>query len=280
MPITPFQQLKCPLDNTAIIQNNKTWHCENKHTFDTAKQGYINLLPVQNKRSLNPGDNKEMVAARNRFLESEFYAPIAKILSQQVLDNLLPTDNLSCLDAGCGEGYYLRQLSKDIQSDQNLHLIGLDISKWAVLHASKLSKDIRWIVGSNANLPIQDNTLDWVFSLFGFPVYAEFERVLKIGGKLLLVDAGEHHLKELREVIYPTLKPAKEKSETTPEGFSKISKQHLSFTITLYSKEEIADLLAMTPHLYRANAEGKSRVQALTSLTLTVDVNITTLLCQ
>jgi 23S rRNA (guanine745-N1)-methyltransferase len=166
-----------------------------------------------------------------------------------------------------------------VHLDKTLHLIGVDISKWAVIEAAKRNKNIRWIVGSNSNLPIQDTSLDWVFSLFGFPIFTEFERVLKQGGKVLLIDAGENHLKELRQIIYPLLKPAKERRDTTPQNFTTIIEENISFPITLSTQEEIANLLAMTPHLYRANAEGRSKALALTQLTVTIDIDVKILLC-
>src|SRR3546814_15014538 len=86
---------------------------------------------------------------------------------------------------------------------QDLALLGLDISKWAVLSAAKRDKRLNWVVGSNANLPVQSGTLDRVLCIFGFPVYPEFARVLKPGGQLLQVDSGPGHLRELREIIYP-----------------------------------------------------------------------------
>src|SRR3546814_12560080 len=82
---------------------------------------------------------------------------------------------------------------------QDLALLGLDISKWAVLSAAKRDKRLNWVVGSNANLPVQSGTLDRVLCIFGFPVYPEFARVWKPGGQLLQVDSGPGHLRELRE---------------------------------------------------------------------------------
>jgi 23S rRNA (guanine745-N1)-methyltransferase len=75
-----------------------------------------------------------------------------------------------------------------------------------------------WIVGSNAGLPVLPATLDRVLCMFGFPVYPEFARVLRRGGELLQVDAGPDHLRELREVIYPTLKPERPASRMQLEG--------------------------------------------------------------
>ncbi|GEC97518.1 MAG: hypothetical protein RLZZ220_2688 [Pseudomonadota bacterium] len=272
--ITPFQALACPLDGGPLRRHGTSWRCDAGHCFDLAAQGYTNLLPVQQKRSRDPGDSKEMVAARRRYLNAGFYQPIAALVSRTVLANLPAGRAAACLDAGCGEGYYLRELAA-AGDGQRLALLGLDISKWAVLAAAKQDKRPNWVVGSNAKLPVLPATLDRVLCMFGFPVYAEFARVLRPGGELLQVDAGPDHLRELREIIYPTLKPERAAEPLSPAGFSVLPAESLRYTVTLGGAEQIGDLLTMTPHLYRASAEGRAKAAALTALSLTVDVRLT-----
>lgn len=278
--ITPFQSLACPLDGAPLQGDGSTWRCAAGHSFDIATQGYTHLLPVQQKRSRDPGDSKEMVAARRRFLNAGHYQPIAAAVSRAVLADLPPDKTASCLDAGCGEGYYLRQLAAATPDRQILALLGLDISKWAVLSAAKQSASNpagrpNWVVGSNANLPVLSGTLDRVLCMFGFPVYAEFARVLKPTGQLLQVDAGPDHLRELREIIYPTLKPERPAEAQAPAGFTDLASESVRFALELSGTEQIADLLAMTPHLYRASADGRAKAAALTALAVTVDVRLT-----
>lgn len=275
MPVTPFQALACPLDGDPLTQTGTAWCCPAGHNFDIARQGYTHLLPVQNKRSRNPGDSKEMVAARRNFLNGGFYQPIADAVNRAVLADAPGEGMLSCLDAGCGEGYYLRQLAAAAGERQTLELLGVDISKWAVLAAAKQDKRPAWVVGTNARLPVLPGSVDRVLCLFGFPVYSEFARVLKPGGQLLQVDAGPWHLRELREIIYPTLKPEKNEDVVAPEGFTTLEATTARFPLELTSQEQISDLLAMTPHLYRASAEGIERASALDSLAVTVDVRLT-----
>ncbi|WP_296754444.1 putative RNA methyltransferase [Thiobacillus sp.] len=275
MSITPFQALACPLDGTSLHCTGSAWTCASGHSFDIASQGYTNLLPVQHKRSRDPGDSKEMVAARRRFLAAGFYRPIAAAVSRAVLAGLPADATISCLDAGCGEGYYLCQLAAAVGDEHTLALLGLDISKWAVLSAAKQDRRPSWVVGSNARLPVLPGTLDRVLCLFGFPVYPEFARVLKPGGQLIQVDAGPDHLRELREIIYPSLKPERPAEMQTPAGFRRLPTQALRFPIELTSAGQIADLLAMTPHLHRASAEGRAKAAALTALSLSVDVRLT-----
>lgn len=275
--ILPFSALSCPLDAAPMRLEGASWRCPAGHCFDVAREGYIHLLPVQNKRSRDPGDSKEMVAARRRFLNAGHYRPIADAVAGMALSGVSPKGALACLDAGCGEGYYLRQIAASVPPAVRMSIIGLDISKWAVQAAAKQQRDATWVVGSNANLPVLDATLDRVLCMFGFPVYAEFARVLRPGGVLLQVDAGADHLRELREIIYPTLKADRNTASPTPVGFRAQATESLRFTVELTTAEAIADLLLMTPHLFRATPEGRARAAALTALSLTVDVRIATL---
>lgn len=275
MSISPFRALACPLDGGPLRRDGASWRCAAGHSFDIASQGYTHLLPVQQKRSRDPGDSKEMVAARRRFLNAGHYQPIAAAVSRAALADLPPGATAACLDAGCGEGYYLRRLAAASDEARSLALLGLDISKWAVLSAARQDTRPNWVVGSNANLPVQSGTLDRVLCMFGFPVYAEFARVLKPQGQLLQVDAGPHHLRELREIIYPALKTERNAAPRAPAGFAELSEESVRYSLELGGTEQITDLLAMTPHLYRATAERRATAAALTALTVTVDVRLT-----
>lgn len=268
-----FGRLCCPLDGQLLTLQERSWRCPAGHCFDVAGQGYVNLLPVQNKRSRDPGDSKEMVAARRRYLESGVYAPIAAGVARLLMDGLEGQAPYACLDAGCGEGYYLRRLQERDERGE-LALIGLDISKWAVMAGARSSPGMRWLVGSNAHLPVLEASLDALICMFGFPVYEEFRRALKPGGLLLQVEAGPDHLVELRRIIYPSLKAEKPPSQEPPEGFSLEADERLSFAIALQSQAQIADLLLMTPHLFRASVQGLEQARALARLDLTVDVRL------
>lgn len=261
-----------------------TWQCADGHSFDIARQGYTHLLPVQKKRSTDPGDSKLMVAARQRFLNIGHYQPIADAVSRSVLEELPTNTTASYLDAGCGEGYYLRQLATATRGVKHtLALVGLDISKWAVVSAAKQAATqpgfmatavtpwANWIVGTNANLPVLSGTLNGLFCIFGFPVYSEFTRVLKPGGILYQVDAGPEHLRELRDIIYPRTRTTRSPQPSQAAGFTHRSSETIRYSLRLTDAAPIADLLAMTPHLYRATAEGRARASALTTLEVTVD---------
>lgn len=265
----PLTDFICPLDGKPLHLNERSWRCDNNHSYDVAKQGYVNLLPVQNKRSKDPGDSKAMVQARREFLEQGHYQPLAQALANTVLVD----GDQAVLDAGCGEGYYLRYLVEQAEQEGiDLRLAALDISKWAVQAAAKRDKRLSWMVASNSSIPLDDNSVDTILCVFGFPVKAEFKRVLKPGGRLIMVDPTADHLKELKAIIYSEIKTKNEVLPITDSAFELTSEQRVTFPVSLASNQAIKDLLTMTPHLYRTSAEGRERAEALSSLQLTADV--------
>ena len=280
MRFVTSELLQCPLDSLALRLQGQSLCCEQGHSFDIARQGYLNLLSAGDKRSKDPGDSKEMVVARGEFLDSGHYLPVA----QKMAELLLPQLNTGAvvLDAGCGEGYYLQQLDQVcLTSDTpTVNLLGLDISKWAVQAAAR-RLSATWLVASNRNIPVADHCVDVLLSLFGFPAYDSFRKVLKEGGLLLLVNAGPQHLIELREVIYPTVRSSEspELKEALAAGFSLEETNSLTYRSAPLSPQDIAGLLLMTPHLFRATREGKERAAKLEELTLTVDVRFHLLRC-
>ena len=252
-------ELLCPICAAPLRQTDKTFRCDAGHSFDMARQGYVNLLPVQNKRSLNPGDTREQVLSRRAFLEAGFYAPIAHALCAAAKD-------LNCagpiLDVGCGEGWYSAQLSAALDSP----LVGLDISKEAVRCAAAKYKNAQWICGSAARLPIADGSVGLVTSLFALTIPEEFKRVLSPNGYYFQVLAQEDHLLGLKSIIYPTL-THKEKN-VTPElpGFTLVRQIPIRFTFTVEG-QQVQNLLSMTPHVYRISKEGAQRLQETDKLT-------------
>jgi len=268
MLVQPFTQLRCPLDGTPLTLCTKHWQCQHGHSFDVARQGYVNLLPVQHKKAKEPGDSKAMVRARRAFLQRGYYQPIAEALAPMLPPSTTPWH---CLDAGCGEGYYLRELAR--LHSAPLRLIGVDISKWAVLDAAKQHKHITWVVGSNANLPVASNSLDYVFCLFGFPVYEEFVRVLKPNGQLIMIDPTPHHLRSLRNALYADVKEKPARNYTAPAGFQLVQEKVVEHAFTLNESDAIEQLILMTPHWFRA--QQNSREQLINQGHLSTQLSVT-----
>ena len=282
MQIIKAHNLACPIDGLLLDVHEKQLVCENGHVFDIARQRYVNLLPVQHKRSKHPGDSKEMVVARTQFLSSGLYEPIAKQLADITfaqMSDLLGTEKgeICLLDAGCGEGYYLDFIFNAIQEKESkraLSFIGLDISKPAISEAARRNKQISWIVGTNRQPPIDNASVDIILCVFGFQSFEGFNKILKPGGKVILVEPGPDHLMELRAIIYPEVRKSdpQDLSYLEETGFSMTDSQQLQFKTGSINNEQINNLLIMTPHLYRATKEGREAASHLQKLELTVDV--------
>lgn len=252
-------ELQCPLCGAVLNRVEKSYRCENRHSFDIARQGYVNLLPVQQKRSLNPGDTKEQVASRREFLSGGFYAPIAQALCDNAVE-------LGCtgpvLDVGCGEGYYSIRTAAAL----NAELVGLDISKEAVRLAAGTYKEARWICGTAAKLPIADESVGLVMSLFALTVPAEFRRVLRGNGLFFQVLAAEDHLLGLKSIIYPELLHREKNTAPREPGFELVKSVPLRFAFTVEGPQ-VWNLLSMTPHVYRISKEGAARLEQTRILT-------------
>lgn len=237
----------CPVCGAPLTTEKPAWKCENNHSFDVARQGYVNLLPVTQKHSLHPGDTAAMVAARRDFLNAGYYAPIAEKMRELVA--AYAPDAEGILDAGCGEGYYLSKLNAKERW-------GVDISKDAVRYAAVREKNAQFLAATAAHLPFPDASFDCVLSMFALTAAAEFARVLKGSGIFVQVLAGEKHLSALKSVIYPTLLEKGKNLHPQLDDFTLLREETLSFAFTLETREMVQNLLSMTPHVWRISKEG------------------------
>ncbi len=248
----------CPICRQNLRMEQQNWHCENNHSFDVARQGYVNLLPVQQKHSIAPGDTREMVVARREFLDLGHYSPIANTL-RDCVQKYAP-DAQTILDAGCGEGYYLSQLSH-IENRW-----GIDISKEAVRYAAAREKTAHWLTATAAHLPFADHSFDCVLSMFAFTAEAEFARILKEDGIFIQVLAGEKHLSSLKKIIYPEIFEKEKDLQPKLSGFTLLESRPISFEFTLNDSESIRNLLYMTPHVHRISKAGADALAKTTCL--------------
>ena len=252
-------ELICPVCGEILRRGEKEYHCENRHSFDIARQGHVNLLVVQQKHSLNPGDTREQVLSRRSFLEGGFYEPIARALCETAKE--LGAKG-PILDVGCGEGYYCTRLAEAL----NAELLGLDISKEAVRCAAAKYKGHQWVCGTASHLPVQNGSVATLTSLFALTLPEEFHRVLASDGLYFQVLAAQDHLLGLKSIIYPELKLKEKDSVPEIAGFERIKSVPVRFTFTVEG-EQVQNLLSMTPHVYRISKEGAARLAATEKLT-------------
>ena len=252
-------ELICPLCGEPLETIEKSLTCPNRHSFDIARQGYVHLLPVQSKHSRSPGDTREQVASRRRFLEGGFYEPIAKAVTRAALDAGIQGE---ILDVGCGEGYYGAYLARAL----GCPLTGVDISKEAVRCAAGKYKGHQWLCASAAHLPVKDGAVSLLTSLFSVTLPGEFHRVLRPGGYFLQVLAAEDHLLGLKGIIYDRL--TEKPKSLLPElpGFTPVKTETIRFSFTVEG-EQVQNLLSMTPHVYRIGPEGAARLRERSRLT-------------
>ena len=249
---------QCPLCAQPLRREEKRYVCPQGHSFDIARQGYVNLLTVQQKHSLDPGDTRQQVLSRRAFLESGFYAPISEALNQAALDYNAQGE---ILDVGCGEGYYSARLAAALGAP----LTGLDISKEAVRCAAGQYKAYAWLCATAAHIPVPDGSVGTLSSLFALALPGEFRRVLRKNGLFLQVLAAEDHLLGLKSIVYDVLTHKQKDTAPALPGFALLESRQIRFDFTAEG-EQIQRLFAMTPHLFRIGKAGAQRLAEATVL--------------
>ena len=265
----------CPVcgGSLQLHQSGKTYTCQNQHSFDLAKEGYLNLLPVQHKHSKEPGDSKQMMTARREFLEAGFYEPMAKTVAMMINANRTVGQNMRLLDLGCGEGYYSRKIASYCNHHEQIALHGIDIAKFAIAAAAKKQPNARFIVASSNRLPSPDQYFDFVLRVFAPSDDDELKRVLKSSGHLLTVTPGPRHLWQLKKFIYAEVKEHASES-LVPQGFERLTTQRISYKITPNPQQRMA-LLQMTPFAWRANESVQQSLSSVSELEIETDFILT-----
>lgn len=270
--------LLCPVCKEKITKDssNKTYRCNNNHTYDIAKEGYVNLLISNQKRSKNPGDSKEMVLARVDFLSKGYYEVLSYKINEMIFECLgkINSEKFNIVDLGCGEGYYLTNLKNYLdKKDIKAKYYGLDVSKEAVKYASKTNKECVWAVGNNFHIPAGDKSVDCILSVFSPIDINECNRVLKDDGVFIRVLPRTNHLIQLRNIIYSEVHLNDKVYTASADENEYIRESNVTFNIKL-NKEEILSLLKMTPHYWKSTPENKEKLEAYDSLEITIDMRI------
>ncbi|MDX1538520.1 23S rRNA (guanine(745)-N(1))-methyltransferase [Arsukibacterium sp.] len=253
----------CPLCRQPLELTGRQYQCAANHSFDLAKEGYVNLLPVQQKNSKDPGDNKLMIDARRAFLQSGAYQP----LSDAVNKLLLQTAPATVLDLGCGEGYYSSRLQQVLNPATRLN--GIDISKAAVKYAARHYPAIQFAVASAYQLPFADNSFDSVIRIYAPSDNNELQRVIKPDGYLISVSPGPEHLVEMKQAVYREVKRHSAEIKQEP-GFTHTRRQQLSYPLAISEPEQLDNLLQMVPLAWKFTSESRLAFVAATK-TISID---------
>ncbi|MBV7300141.1 23S rRNA (guanine(745)-N(1))-methyltransferase [Enterovibrio paralichthyis] len=237
----------CPLCQQPLSLQSRTYKCASNHQFDLAKEGYVNLLPVQHKRSKDPGDNKEMMQARRQFLDGGHYQPMRDAVSELLTSLLADKADAQLLDIGCGEGYYTSFFADELASTK---VFGLDISKVMIRYGAKRYPNVDFLVASSQRLPFADQQLDGVVRIYAPCNGDELARAVKDNGVVVTVTPGPRHLYQLKAGIYDEVKLHDVPVEDLP-GFTLETEQTVAYPMTLNSADATT-LLQMTPFAWRA----------------------------
>jgi len=266
----PETLLTCPVCETLLTQSANSLICENHHCFDYAKEGYINLLPPQHKKTKEPGDNKEMIRCRKDFLQAGYYQFLSPAIANVIKRFVTKEQNKNFLDSGCGEGYFTNQIKSLLDSSYTLY--GMDISKEAVRLSAKRNNNIHWFVASSNNIPIQDKSLDIVLKINAPLNFEQLKNKLSENAIAISVSPGKNHLAKLRETLY--LKPQSHKQEATPDGFTLLDQSAAEAPLSIIGQTDINRLFKMTPYYWNASAAAKEKVAELQTLDTSASFNI------
>lgn len=253
----------CPICAAPLAREGNIYRCPGGHSYDVARSGYVHLLPANKKHSADPGDDREMTAARTRFLDGGWYSPLRQALCDLALTHAGPSYTI--LDAGCGEGYYTENLfSVFHNAGRSFQLAGVDLSKSALKKAARrvpagricrglsLPPASGWGIGGPAG------------GLLRPPGPGRIPSVLRPGGTLLYVVPGPRHLIELKRVLYD--RPYENLEQDIPyDGFTPLGVTPVNCHFTLDRKSAL-DLFRMTPYAWKTPREGVARLEALDAL--------------
>lgn len=257
----------CPICRENLTLVESSLKCNNRHSFDLAKFGYVNLAP-QIKQSANY--DKENFQNRQQILEAGFYQAILEAVSDLLASSKTAT---TILDIGCGEGFYSRKLQ---ESHSEKTFYAFDISKDSVQIAAKSEPNwaVNWFVSDLARLPIKNASMHILLDIFSPANYGEFRRVLSKDGILIKVIPTENHLKEIRQRVQKQLTNKDYSNQDIKEHFQEhftiLSSQTASLTKTI-TTEQLQSLLSMTPLLFHVD-QSKIDWSQLTEITIEAEV--------
>lgn len=241
--------LICPKCQKVLNKTGRSFVCEEEHSYDIAKRGYVNLLLGNHKQS---GDDKEMIHARTHFLQHGYYRP----LQDKLVQILCSLDPKVLVDAGCGEGYYTNTIADALPKTD---IYGFDLSKAGVDEACKAHTHAQYVVANVFHMPLANECADAVLSVFAPYALDEIHRVLKNKGYFVKVGPAPKHLLEMKKIIYDQIYE-NEIEEIQDERFQKIDEYSLQYTFHIMNKEDIHALFQMTPYYWKSPKEGSERL--------------------
>jgi 23S rRNA (guanine745-N1)-methyltransferase len=230
--------------------------CVQRHSFDIAREGYINLIPGK-APTATQGDSAAMLQARRAFLRRGYYDPLLHEIKSAVSTHLPSRGRTPVVaDIGCGEGYYLSGLMQD-PSFSSIAAYGTDISKVAAGLAAKSLKQVQFVVAdTNRLIPFETASIDVCLNIFAPRNALEFARIVRPDGVLIVVIPDEHHLESLRNRFHLLdIESGKiQKISGQLSAFELIHSRHVTTSIALDARG-LQDLVNMTPSARHVDEE-------------------------
>lgn len=261
---------KCPICSAEMeMEEHSRLVCLNRHSFDLAKSGYVNLAPQAHSTKYD----KSLFEARTAVMDSGFFGPVLDNIIARLHTHLEGMERSVLLDAGCGEGTHLHKVHSRMRS--GTIGIGIDLAKEGIVAASKTYPGIIWSVADLAAMPFGDSSMDAIVNILSPANYAEFNRLLKPGGVLVKIVPESGYLQELREVFYDG---KQQKEEADPVGrfreqFDSVETERVTYQFEL-PEALLAPLIRMTPLTWNASEQRIGEVLAMGMKEITIDLRV------
>jgi len=275
--IARFQEIfRCPVCSGQMqMINLQSLICSNRHCFDIAKQGYVNLLSLAKKTKYD----KRMFEYRRMISKSGFFDPLNTVISDKIINQLRTNVPTSILDAGCGEGSHLTKIQEKLfqKTTNSLLAVGIDISKEGISSAAAEYSNVIWCVADIANCPFANHRFNFILNILSPANYSEFQRLIADDGMVIKVIPEREFLKELRDIFYEGSEKQVYSNEITLDHFN----QHFEVTDVESVRYQvnlgemyIEPLLGMTPLSWGTTTERLQKIQEMKLQQVTMDFKI------
>ncbi len=256
--------VRCPVCKKHVFMRGNSLICKKGHCFDLSKTGYVNFCAARDDTY-----PRSLFESRQRIYRAGFYEPLIREIAD-ILNKHVTAPSPLIVDAGCGEGYFLSRIIDSF----SCRGIGFDISKEAIRLASRLSKDILWMVADLGDIPVKNGQAAAILNILTPASYAEFGRVLTKGGIIIKAVPGSGYLRELRELAGSRLQSGDYSNSSTIDYFKQnarlVEQRHISWNLPL-TPEQARDIARMTPMLSHVDAE-ELEIEKLTAISMEMDV--------
>lgn len=267
---------QCPVCGSSMqVVDLKSLVCSHNHTFDFAKQGYVNLLTRPTKTKYK----KDLFQARRKlYAEGGFFEPLIRSIAKFIIKQASKKETVYVLDSGCGEGFHLSNVCEIVTAvGKTVTGVGVDLSKEGVAIASQHDSNKIWCVADLARAPFKDKQFDVILNILSPSNYTQFNRLLKPNGFVLKVVPQNGYLKELRDAFFDEAEKQTYSNKGTvdrfQEAFPEFDRSRICYTMSL-DQPSIHSLVRMTPLAWRAPEERVRSFLEREAADITVDLEI------